>query len=88
MINHVMAHWGDWLGGATALGIIAHAVNSFPTPSNVYGQWFLGVIKFAVGQRISARNAIQGNDTATIAVPQGKAKETTEAIYQKLSGDA
>jgi len=57
--------------GATAMGLLAHAVNTFPTPVNKYGQWFLGCIKFAVGQRISAMNAFAGKDTMVVAVPQG-----------------
>ena len=68
---HPLYNWVDVLTGATVFGIIAHAVNSFPTPKNQYGQWFLGVIKFAVGQRISAMNAIRGNDTVAVPVPQG-----------------
>ncbi len=66
--------------GATALALVGHAVNSFPTPKNVYGQWFLGVIKFAVGQRISAMNAMNGKDTAAIEVPRGTAKDFTAAV--------
>lgn len=53
------------------MGLAGHAVNTFPTPENKYGQWLLGVIKFAVGQRISALNAFQGKDTMVVAVPQG-----------------
>lgn len=63
--------WDNFLYGATVLAIIAHAVNTFPTPGNAYGQWFLGIIKFAVGQRVSAMNAIRGNDTVSIPVAQG-----------------
>jgi len=66
--------------GATALALVGHAVNSFPTPKNVYGQWFLGVVKFAVGQRISAMAAMSGQDTAAIPVPRGTAKEFTATV--------
>lgn len=64
-------HFTTFFAGATALGVVAHAVNTFPTPANKYGQWFLGCIKFAVGQRISAMNAFQGKDTVVVQVPQG-----------------
>ncbi len=64
-------HFEFLFSGATLMGLAGHAVNTFPTPKNVYGQWLLGVVKFAVGQRISAMNAFQGHDTAVIAVPQG-----------------
>ena len=47
---------------------MAHAVNTFPTPDNPYGQWFLGIVKFAVGQRISGANAIAGLQTEVTAV--------------------
>ena len=57
-----------FLSGSTALGIVAHAVSTFPTPKNIYGQWFLGVVKFIVGQRISGANALQGMQTAVLAV--------------------
>lgn len=57
--------------GATVVALVAHAVNTFPTPGNVYGQWLLGVIKFAVGQRQGALNAFQGNDTVVAARSSG-----------------
>ncbi len=66
--GHLWDHWQDVLAGATFIGIVAHAVNSFPTPSNVYGQWFLGIVKYAVGQRVSAANAIAGLQTEATAV--------------------
>ena len=63
-----MQHILIFLSGSTALGVLAHAVNTFPTPENKYGQWVLGTIKYAVGQRASAANAIAGNQTEVIAV--------------------
>ena len=69
-----LEHFEIFLAGSTALGIVAHAVNTFPTPANAYGQWLLGVVKFIVGQRQSAMNAMRGNDTITVPVPQGTGK--------------
>jgi hypothetical protein len=66
--GHMLNHWQDVIAGATFLGIVAHAVNSFPTPDNPYGQWLLGIIKFAVGQRVSAANAFAGYQTEATAV--------------------
>jgi len=63
-----ITHIGLVAGGATALGIVAHAVNTFPTPNNPYGAWLLGVIQFAVGQRIASRNTFNGMQTGTFAV--------------------
>lgn len=67
--------WANLLTGVTLTAIVAHAVNTFPTPVNTYGQWVLGVIKFIVGQRLSAMNAFRGSDTVTFAVPQGQNKK-------------
>lgn len=64
-------HYRDLLEGAAALAIVAHAVNSFPTPVNKYGSWLLGVVQFAVGQRIAGANTMQGKDTVAAAVPRG-----------------
>lgn len=76
--------WDNFLYGMTLVGIVAHSVNTFPTPKNVYGQWLLGIIKFAVGQRISAMNAIRGNDTVTIPVAQGTGS-TVQSAQSKSS---
>jgi len=47
--------------GMGGFALIAHAVNSFPVPVNKYGQWLLGVVQFAVGQRIQGKaNVIEG----------------------------
>src|SRR5579863_9042412 len=79
--------------GATFVALVGHAVATFPTPKNIYGQWFLGVIKFAVGQRLSAMNAFQGNDTVVVAVPQGTAAgigsaKTSQTTATKITPDA
>lgn len=61
-------HAVTFLSGAVGLGIVAHAVNTFPTPANQYGAWALGVIQFAVGQRVAAKNTLQGLQTIATAV--------------------
>ena len=74
MLADPMFTWGHtvtFLAGSTAMGIIGNAVNTFPTPQNPYGQWLLGVVKYAVGQRISGLNAMRGQDTLVAAVPRG-----------------
>lgn len=63
-------HVQIFLSGATVLGIVAHAVQSFPTPENKYAQWFLGVIQYVVGQRVRAMNTLQGEGTLTKQVPR------------------
>lgn len=80
--------WDNFIYGATFFGIIAHAVNTFPTPGNVYGQWMLGIIKFVVGQRISAMNAIRGNDTVTVSVPQGTGAGIQQSSNMQVGPDS
>jgi hypothetical protein len=68
-VNNLAEHLTIFLGGATTMGIIAHAVQTFPVPKNAYGAWLLGVIQFAVGQRERSKNTLQGAATETIAAP-------------------
>jgi hypothetical protein len=75
-------HFITFFAGSTALGIVAHAVNTAPTPKNVWGQWVLGIIKYTVGQRISAINMMQGNSTMVVAVPQGTGPGLTKSAEQ------
>lgn len=70
MPDSVYSHILLFLSGSTALGLVAHAVNTFPTPQNKYGAWFLGLIQFMVGQRVAAKNTFSGMDT--MAVPVAK----------------
>ena len=58
----------NFISGGLAVAFVAHAVTTFPTPKNIYGQWFLGCIKWLVGQRISAQNAFNGMQTEVTAV--------------------
>ena len=55
------------LGGATAFGIVAHAVNTFPQPSNAYAKWLLGTVQFAVGQRMQAQRTMSAAPFETAA---------------------
>jgi len=64
-------HVADMLGSAAVFGVIAHAVQSFPTPSNKYGAWLLGAVQYAVGQRERAMNTLAGADTSTAAIQRG-----------------
>jgi hypothetical protein len=66
--GHLLTHWQDVFAGATMLGILAHAVNTAPTPQNAWGQWILGIVKYIVGQRVSAANAFAGFQTEATAV--------------------
>lgn len=64
-------HYQDvisFLAGSTVIGIIAHAVDTFPTPDNKYGQWLLGTVQFIVGQRLKGSNTVQGKDTTVIGI--------------------
>lgn len=46
------------LSGSTALAMLGHAVNTFPTPKNPYALWLLGVIQFMVGQRTQGKQTL------------------------------
>ena len=72
-----MAHLIYFLSGSAVLGIVAHALATFPTPKNAYGQWVLGVLKYTVGQRISAMNSFNGMQSEVTAV--------TDVQKQKLA---
>lgn len=74
-MHHLIEHWGDVLTGAAG-GVffwtwLAYALNTAPTPSTVWGQWFLGLLKFGVAQKYSAINMIKGQDTLITPVPRG-----------------
>lgn len=73
-------HMLSALAGATVLGIVAHAVNTFPTPTNKYGAWALGVVQFAVGQRVAASNTFKGLQTAAQGITT---EEKAEIIKQQ-----
>lgn len=79
MLSHLFANWGThlsmFLAGASGMGIVSHAVNTFPTPENKYGAWLLGVIQMAVGQRTIAKNTLQGLQTETKGVDTGGAQQ-------------
>lgn len=54
-IQHLASNWDDVLTGAVVWGTLSHAVNTFPQPKSALGQWVLGTIQFAVGQRDKSR---------------------------------
>ncbi len=75
-MHHLIEHWGDVLtgafGGITLWTWLAYAVNTAPTPDGPWGRWGLGLIKFAVAQKYSAINMINGKDTLIAPVPRGQ----------------
>lgn len=74
-MDWLSTHAVTFLSGAVGLGIVAHAVNTFPTPANQYGAWLLGVVQFAVGQRVVAKNTLQGLQTVATGVTSEQKKE-------------
>ena len=74
-MDSLLSGWGLHLalffGGAAGLSLVAHAVNTFPTPTNKYGAWALGVVQYAVGQRVVAKNTLQGLQTEAKGVQNG-----------------
>ncbi len=90
-VTHLWDNWDDVLTGATLLSLAGHLVNTFPTPKNQYGQWFLGGIQYIVGQRIAAKNTMQGENTMAVSIPRaikgtGDGVITVEAP-DKVKGD-
>lgn len=60
VFNNFGEHVTIFLAGSTAMGLIGHAVSTFPVPSSALGKWLLGVIQFAVGQRMQAMQTRTG----------------------------
>lgn len=69
--EHLVNHWVDVIAGATFLGIASHALASFPPSSNKYVTWLLGVLQYAVGQRLQGSN----NMGATQQMQQSAGKD-------------
>jgi hypothetical protein len=59
----------EFLSGATVVGAVGHAVNTFPPPENKYGRWFLGLCQWCVGQRQQAQ-ATKAGYTGQFPVPE------------------
>lgn len=60
--HNFVNHWDDMLLGATAIGIIAHALDTFPVPNNPYAKWLLGTAQYIVGQRSKALATRNGTE--------------------------
>jgi hypothetical protein len=59
------------LAGGFLVSSISYAINTAPTSDNVWIRWFIGILKFMVGQYQSAQNMVQGKDTLVTPVPRG-----------------
>jgi hypothetical protein len=70
-LGSVAMHIVMFLSGSTAMGIVAHIVQTFPTPKNKYWAWLVGSIQYAVGQRERAENTMELCDTKTIPIQRG-----------------
>lgn len=60
VVSHLGEHITMFLAGSTALALIGHAVNTFPVPASPIGKWLLGVVQFAVGQRLQSMQTRTG----------------------------
>lgn len=69
IINGSWEHFEIFISGSFGLSVIAHAVQTWPTPKSVYGQWLLGTVQYIVGQRLRAANTVAGEETLTKQVP-------------------
>lgn len=74
-----------FISGSTFIGVVAHAVNTFPMPKTAIGRWFLGVIQYAVGQRLQGQSTMDGGGTLRAAldsVVERRAAKTAEIIVK------
>ena|ERR1700688_3857471 len=88
MMNITWDQVSGFLSGATALGIVAHAVATFPTPKNQYGQWALGIVKYVVGQRVTAVNAFNGIQSEVTAVTTQQKESLLDGSHMVVTKDA
>lgn len=78
-IDTFTTHLIYFLSGSTFIGIVAHAVNTFPMPKGATGRWLLGVVQYAVGQRLQANNTLNGHESVMVS------KQTMEQARDILS---
>jgi hypothetical protein len=72
----ILNDWQDHIGsicfvfltGAQFASFLGHLVNQIETPKSEIGRLLLWSTKYWVGQRLSAMNALNGMQTATVAV--------------------
>ena len=69
LIGNWSEHLALFFGGMGIWSLLGYAVQTAPTPKNVYGRWALGVAQYAVGQHIAAGNTMKGLDTVRGALP-------------------
>lgn len=65
-----------FISGSTFIGVVAHAVNTFPMPKTAIGRWFLGVIQYAVGQRLQGQSTMDGGGTLRAALDTAIERKT------------
>jgi hypothetical protein len=77
----------SFFSGAAVIGLIAHAVNTFPMPKSAIGRWALGVIQYGVGQRTQGTFTMNGGGSAQAALDTAVSKvqeKTAEKIASNL----
>jgi hypothetical protein len=76
--SQFVTHVAIFLSGSTFIGILGHAVNTFPMPKSAIGRWFLGVIQYAVGQRMQSTFTLNGGGSAQAAMDTAVSKVTAK----------
>ncbi|HXC04415.1 MAG TPA: hypothetical protein VNZ86_06660 [Bacteroidia bacterium] len=69
LFDNFTTHVIYFISGSTFIGLLGHAVNTFPMPKSDIGRWFLGVIQYAVGQRIQSQNTMNGHESVMVPKP-------------------
>jgi hypothetical protein len=75
-----------FVSGSTFIGIVAHAVNTFPMPKSAIGRWFLGVIQYAVGQRLQGHSTMDGGGLLRATLDTAIEKEQAQRAEAIVSG--
>lgn len=73
-----------FISGSTFVGIVAHAVNTFPMPKSAIGRWFLGVIQYTVGQRLQGQSTMNGGGTLRAAADTARSEQLQRQVNEKL----
>jgi hypothetical protein len=64
-------HWQEIVGTLVVWNIAAFALQTFPTPNNVYARWLMGVLQFAVANRQKMLEAFQQPNPPKVDPPKG-----------------
>lgn len=59
-------HWQEIVGTIAVWNIAAFALQTFPTPENVYARWIIGVLQFLVANRQKMMEALSSDSKSSV----------------------